>query len=255
MKTRKTSFLIIFLSFLLTISINAQQTGKVIFTIQPTNTILKVDGELIDFSKIKQPYEKEMTAGEHKIELWAPRMELQEDILKVVADSTVHYRKGLNVADYKYQAYREARDKYTLRKTIDIALFAPPVFGTAAYLLILNNEKKDFNKVEADVLMRKEEYENAVAEINIAQTKLEYDNAAERYDNAKEDYNKQFIRNTTILAAVYGVSAYFILKRSKNKMEKPTYEPQNPFSNARISIEPGLVNTQQNINFKFQYTF
>lgn len=241
-----------------TTSIFSQSTGKVRLIISPLNSIVKLDGQLIDSTNNPMKKIFELEEGRHTFEVWSPFMELEKHDVEVVADSTIYLKVVLN-KEPDFLTYRNEIKSYYRAKTLSWGLIsgATILAASSSYYLINPKIRNDFKDAEIDLEAKKNKYESSFGINEIAQARKDYIATKENTEKAQRKNIAQKAIGIPLTLASIGAVYWSIkrLKKEKETKKKPTYQINNPFSEVKISpeVESIGVNTYTGFSLKFSF--
>jgi len=222
--------LFLFISLiLLSAQLIAQDTGEICIRTS-SSAIIRVDGEVSKGERIKLDQCFTLKAGQHIIEIWAPKYAITKDTITIVANESQVFAKPLktlspNFLIYKDElvAYREIRNK-NVRFQL---LVGGAIVSTATLALI---SKGSLSK-------KWDELESLKATYNNSENGLEIKRAAKEYRVLRKNYNANRIGFHYIplaLSASFSIyGGWKIIKDKKNNADKPkrpVFLPQNPWN-------------------------
>lgn len=232
----------------------AQIDGTLKLTITPKDAFVRIDGKVLEVSKENT---LQLSSGEHEIEVWAPRFKIFKEIITISPGRELDYRKGLTTLDQSFNdsrevdvAYRRAKLKRNL--TIGGILLAN-VITTTAFQVGLNSGT---DRALDDAEEARRSYELSTDPVQVAFWDGEYSRLRSDYEDAVDQRNNLLQIGLPVLIVGYGVSAYFLMKIARKKIERPNrFAPENPFLSFIEKYQPTLIaSTSQlgmGINLKF----
>ena len=228
--------------------LSGQETGEVLFNVYPNNALVKINEQVY---KVSDQKTVTLVEGQHKIQVWAPKMEVYEEVINIVAGEKFIYKKGLSVLAPKYEAFREENSKINFKKLIntsaDILIIG---LNIGATYYVFSESPGRLDRYKKDAINAQERYQNALLYSELEDAENDYNIAKDQYDSGKNNHNKLEI---PFLALTYGLSTYYLIRRlKKGKIQRPKYEEQNPFANALLKVSPNL--TYQNNSFILKTT-
>ncbi len=243
--------LITFLVLFSSISLFAQSTGTLKINIVPSTALFKIDNQIYKASEQK---ELKLNEGTYIIEIWAPKMALITDTIQLKAYETLTYIKGMRETSTDYDSFAKKRRKYNIKNTVRYSTCAL-IVGANVFLsteLLDPTEKAEIEQIRQNALDSIEEYENAVTENAINESKANYEEFKAEYEERRDKYNQQKALKISGLSVGYLVSGFFIVKLLSKKYEKPVFNEKNPFARVNVRPEIGLNNSfTLNTSIKF----
>lgn len=221
-------------------SIFAQVDGTIKLVISPKDAFVRIDGKVVEVSKENT---LRLPAGEHEIEIWAPRFEVFKEVVTISPGKELDYRKGLTVLNNSYNDYRETGKIYRKAKlernlTIGGIIVANAI--TTVMYQSFTTTSIDRKKKNAEEVQRA--YDLAVEPDQVTRFENQYNTAKEEYEQAVDRGNSIRKFGTPLLIAGYGLSAYFLVKIIKKKTNRPgDFTPENPFLTFMEKYEPTLL--------------
>ncbi len=243
---------------LFTTSIFSQSTGKVRLIVSPPNSIIKLDGQLIDSTNNSMSKFFELEEGSHYFEIWSPYMELEKHNLIVVPDSTIILKVVLS-KEPDFLAYRTEIKSYYRAKTLSVGLIsgAAILVGGSSYYLFNPKIRNDFKAAEIDLEVKKDKYESSFGVNEVAEARKDYIAVKKNTEEAQRKNIAQKAIGIPLTLASIGAIYWSIkrLKKEKETKKKPTYQINNPFSEVKISpeVESIGMNIYTGVSLKFSF--
>ena len=239
-------------------SILSQSTGKVRLIVSPPNSIIKLDGQLIDSSNKSRNNFFELEEGSHSFEVWAPYMELEKHDVIVVSDSTMLLKVVLK-KESDFLAYRNEIKSYYRGKTLSWGVISGATILAvgSSYYLFNPKIRKDFKAAEIDLEGRKDKYESSFGVNEVAEARKNYIAAKKNTEKAQRKNIAQKAIGIPLTLASIGAVYWSIkrLKKEKATKKKPTYQINNPFSEVKISPEVESIGMNTYTGFSLKLSF
>ncbi len=252
----KTIQLIALLFF--TTSIFSQSTGKVRLVISPPNSLIKLDGQLIDSTNNSMSKFFELEEGNHSFEVWSPYMELEKRDVKVVSDSTIILKVVLK-KEPEFMAYRNEIKSFYRAKTLSWGLIsgATIIAGGSSIYLFNPKIRNDFKELEMDLEVKREKYESSFGVNEVAMARKDYIATKEKTEKAQRKNVAQKAIGIPLTLASIGAIYWSIkrMKKEKQTKQKPTYQINNPFSELKISPEVESIGMNTYTGFSLKFSF
>jgi hypothetical protein len=205
-----------------------QQAQTVTFNIVPANSLIRVDGKVVDLSKQRTI---SLRPGTYNLEVWASEFVVEQEEIVVEAGRPLVVNKGLRSLTPEYVAYRDELSAYRTdkagRKFINGTMVAANL--GLAYLVFFPKRQQAL-KIKEEIDMVLVEYNEAVSLGTVSGFRDEYNKLVEDYKKLEDQSNTRIKIGVPIMAVSAAATAFLIHRRSKKVLVEPTFTPKNPFA-------------------------
>jgi hypothetical protein len=205
-----------------------QEAQKVTFNIVPTNSLIRVDGQVVDLSKQRTI---SLRPGTYTLEVWASEFEVEQEEIVVEPGRPLVVNKGLRSLSPEYVAYRDELSAYRTDKAGRQFINGTMVAANLglAYLVFFPKRKQALRvREEIDVVIVN--YEEAVSLGTVSGFREQYNSLVEEYKELEGQSNTRIKVGVPVLAISAAATAFLIHRRSKKILVEPTFIAKNPFA-------------------------
>ncbi len=225
--------------------------GKALIYFEEKGVVIYLDAQKILPSKTP----RQLKAGNHMVQVWAPKRKLTIDTLKITTNKLSLYAKRLNYSD-EYLQYREQLGQYRvnkefLRMPYHIGLLTIAV-GAAWFLE--NRKLMNDNYLQANE--QKNLYENTVTFVpsELDEYKLNYDNFKSKYEKYRAINNTLAVTSSVLIPATIAW-AVISEKIIRKKFVKPVYEEKPLLTNIKVNYDVSICRGVLNAGISLKCNF
>lgn len=223
------------------------QTATLQFDLSSKDAVIRI-GDLV-FNYAEQQ-SIELPIGIHEIEIWAPLFEVHKKQVEVLLNQKNILTFGLTNRVSSYDDYQEEQSKYLTYKLKRSISGGTMVAGNVAlgYLFFIDGQRNARNLLnEANDLLVANQSVVGIDGIRI--TEARYEQVVIEYNEAKEKVQQQNTYLVPVFALAAAATTYILVKRRKNRVKRPVFNPQNPFSGIISTATPSIAITPAGVSF------
>ena len=230
----------------------AQDTGRVIFTVSPAGSWVKIAGQTLELDRDSLSQGWELPAGKHELVIWSPYFEDFRDSVQVVAGETVDYAKGLVTQRPEFEQYNAELKAYEHSEFKRYGKTALLIAGNGLllwYSLDGTSIKKLKDKRDEAESWR-QQYVSNVDENAVVNARENFERTRSEYDDTRKKLNTKRLIGLPVFAVTSLISWKYIRKMHARRPVKPVYQGREPFTLTEFGLD-GVTLAGLKLSFSF----